>query len=155
MRTILVPPSARCTLASRIVAASAPLVFIGETHAYPAPDFAEVMLRTHEKDWDVVVPGFSNANPEGASSWGSFILDYGAWWDELPAREIHHAPIYNTVSKRSALLAFGERLEEAFSHGMFTDGSTRAGAPTISSRRTEAQTNASLFGCSERDASAV
>lgn len=103
--------------AAGVRAASAPLVFIGETHSYARPDCMEAFLHAHTEGWSVVVPGFANANPEGTLSWASFMLDYGTWWEGLLAKEISFAPCYNVVAKRSVFLEFGDRLERAFSHG--------------------------------------
>ena len=103
--------------AAGVRAASAPLVFIGETHSYARPDCMEAFLRAHDSNWSVVVPGFANANPEGTLSWASFALDYGTWWEGLQAKAITFAPCYNVVGKRSVFLEFGDRLERVFSHG--------------------------------------
>ena len=109
-------PLARARAAG-VRAASAPLVFIGETHSYARPECMEAFLRAHTAGWSVVVPGFANANPHGTLSWASFALDYGAWWEGLPAKEISFAPCYNVVGKRSVFLEFGDQLERVFSHG--------------------------------------
>ncbi|HUP19079.1 MAG TPA: hypothetical protein VM778_03900 [Gemmatimonadota bacterium] len=114
--------------ATGVRAASAPLVFIGETHSYPRPDCMERFLHARAEGWPVVVPGFANANPDGALSWASFVVDYAGWWEGLPPGEIEHAPCYNTACDRSALLEFGDRLENAFSHGDdFLEGLHRRG----------------------------
>jgi hypothetical protein len=103
--------------AAGVYAASAPLVFIGETHVYPDPRMAEVLIRAHRGPWAVVVPAFGNANPDGAASWSGFLLDYGSWVPGIPAGEIRFAPIYNASYRRSALLEFGDRLGSALRFG--------------------------------------
>jgi hypothetical protein len=103
--------------AAGVRAASAPLVFIGETHSYPHARMAETLIRAHSGPWAAVVPGFANANPDGAPSWAAFLLDYGAWVPGVAAGEIGHAPIYNASYRRSVLLEFGDRLGSALRIG--------------------------------------
>jgi hypothetical protein len=103
--------------AAGVRAASAPLVFIGETHTYPDPQFAEALTDAHAGPWALVVPGFRNANPDSILSWAGFLSDYSAWSAGLPAGEITFLPIYNAAYRRSVLLEFGDRLGTALSHG--------------------------------------
>src|SRR5690349_17637164 len=44
-------------MAAGIRAAEAPVVFLGETHAYPQPDWAERLIAAHRGRWAAVVPG--------------------------------------------------------------------------------------------------
>jgi hypothetical protein len=103
--------------AAGVEAASAPLVFIGETHSYPHPRMVEELIRAHEGPWAAVVPGFGNANPNGAVSWAGFLSDYGAWVPGVDAGEIQFAPMYNASYRRSALLEFEDRLGSALRSG--------------------------------------
>ncbi len=103
--------------AAGVGAASAPLVFIGETHSFPHAGMAETLIRAHSGPWATVVPGFVNANPDGAPSWAAFLLDYGGWVPGVAAGEIDHAPIYNASYRRSVLLEFGDRLGSALRIG--------------------------------------
>lgn len=98
-------------------AATAPLVFFSETHAYPRPEWAEAVLEAAASRWDVVSSAFANANPDGLVSWAGFISDYGAFADDLPAGEIAMAPIHKGAFPRDALLAFGDRLAAVLSSG--------------------------------------
>lgn len=99
-------------------AASSPLVFFAETHAYPSPGWAEAVLRAAASGtWHVVASSFQNANPEGAVSWAGFILDYGSYDAALDAGEIASAPIHKGTFRREDLLAFGERLPAVLSAG--------------------------------------
>jgi hypothetical protein len=91
--------------------ASAPLVFLGETHTYPEPRWAEALIAAHQGDWAAVVPGFANGNPSGALSWAGFLSDYGAWLACLQSRELSFMPIYNTAYKRATLLELDSELE--------------------------------------------
>jgi hypothetical protein len=101
--------------AAGIRAATAPFVFVGETHSYPHPGFAEALLGRLSGPWSSVTPAFGNANPNGALSWAGFLSDYGRWVDGMPDREIPEAPIYNAAFRRAALVALGERLASALS----------------------------------------
>lgn len=90
--------------AAAVRAATAPVVVLGETHAFPAPDWAERLLRAHEGPWQAVAPGLENANPESARSWSGFLMDYGHWLADLPGGEIDEPPSYNAAWKRQALI---------------------------------------------------
>lgn len=113
--------------AAGVRAASAPVVAIGETHAFPQPGWAEALIKAHAQPWAVVVPAFENANPEGALSWGAFLRDYGLWVDGLPAREIAVVPPYNTATKREVLLGLAGGLERMVSESEDLTTSLRAG----------------------------
>ena len=97
--------------AAGVRAATAPIVFVGETHTYPEEGWAEALIDAHADDWAAVVPGFGNANPSGALSWAGFLTDYGSWLSLLQPREVSMLPTYNTAYKRAALLALGPRLD--------------------------------------------
>ena len=100
-----------------IRAASAPIVFLGETHSFPHPDFAELLIDAHRGDWDVVVPGLENANPESPWSWASFLMDYGTWYQTLPAGRIGGGPTWNVAYRKSVLVEADSRLEKGMEHG--------------------------------------
>ena len=104
-------------LAAGVRAARAPVVQLGETHAFPDPHWAEALIRAHAQSWVIVVPAIQNANPDGPLSWASVLLDYGEFIDGLPAREVFHTPTHNPAFKRSLLLDYGDRLEVALSGG--------------------------------------
>jgi hypothetical protein len=103
--------------AAGVEAARAPLIFIGETHTYAHPSFAEELIRAHAGPWAAVVPGFGNANPRGALSCSIFLLDYGPWFYGLPTRETTTAPTHNVAYKREVLLELGTELGPALTHG--------------------------------------
>ena len=101
-----------------IRAATAPLVFVGETHSYLRPDAAEKLVAAAEAEsWTAVAPGFENANPGSVSSWSCFLADYGRWSARLPGGEIGDAPIYNAVYRRDVLLELNGDLAHSLSHG--------------------------------------
>src|SRR5437762_647634 len=111
----IVPLSAARAVGVR--AATAPFVFIAETHAYPDPDAAAKLVALLSGEWSLVVPGFRNANPRNGISWAGFLSDYGAWSRVLPAGETQRAPAHDTALRRSVLMEFGDRLEQALSFG--------------------------------------
>jgi hypothetical protein len=97
-------PLARARAAG-VGAATAPLVFLGETHSYPQPTWAEAIVAAAaaRDDIAVFVPVFGNANPNGALSWSAFLLDYGGWQDGHHGGEIDGVPIFNSVYRRRVL----------------------------------------------------
>lgn len=107
-------PAAR---AVGIRAASSPIIFLGETHSFPVPVFAEKLIAAHEGEWDAVVPGISNANPESSLSWGAYLGDYGLWNETLPPGQIAGGPTWNVAYKKSVLAEIDDRLETAMEHG--------------------------------------
>jgi hypothetical protein len=92
------------------LAASAPWVFIGETHSFAEPTLIEHLLaasRDRGKGADGpsvhgFVPAIYNVNPSGAVSWASFLIDYGAW---APGHRgvVPQPPIYNALVARAEL----------------------------------------------------
>ena len=113
--------------AAGVHAAASKFVFVGETHSYPHPEFAEALLRHYSGPWSVITPAFGNANPNGALSWAGFLSDYGAWVEDMQPGEIPRIPIYNAAFLREALLALGDRLAPALSHGDELSNAFRAG----------------------------
>ena len=101
--------------AAGVRAATAPVVFLGETHSYPHPGWAEALIKAHAQGWAAVVPALGNANP-GAISWANILFDYGAWMEGPPAGEVDCIPIHNSAYKRSILLEFAD-LEHLLSGG--------------------------------------
>lgn len=124
VESILPLASAR---AAGVRAATAPIVAIGETHAFPQPGWAEALIKAHEQPWAVVVPAFCNANPEASLSWASFLRDYGLWMEGSPAGEIDFVPPYNTATKRNVLLALDGGLERLVSRAEDLAANLRAG----------------------------
>jgi hypothetical protein len=104
--------------AAAVRAARAAVVVLGETHAFPAPDWAELLLRAHESSMVGVAPGLENANPKGALSWAGFLMDYGRWLaDPQQKRELSGLPAYNGSWNREALIACGDRLGDLLQPG--------------------------------------
>lgn len=103
--------------AATVRAATAPLLFLGETHSFAHPTFAEELLRAYDGSCDVVVPGFGNANPRNALSWAAFLADYGAWLHHQPTGFIAAGPTWNVAYSREALQDADDVLEAALGHG--------------------------------------
>jgi hypothetical protein len=104
----IVDPAVPVSLASGrsigVRAARGRYVHIGETHAFPYPDWAERLIGSFDDRWTAIVSGHENANPEGAISWANLVTDYGPWLAHLPAGEIASPPPYNTAFERSFAL---------------------------------------------------
>ncbi|MDX6504841.1 MAG: hypothetical protein QOE29_1966 [Gaiellaceae bacterium] len=98
--------------AAAVRAARAPVVVLGETHVFPAPDWAERLVAAHAAGYVGGAPGLVNANPRGSLSWAGFLMDYARWVAELPRPELASPPAYNGFWDRSALDAAGASLEE-------------------------------------------
>jgi len=96
--------------AAGVRAASAPIVFIGETHSYPQAGWAEALLAAFEQPWTAVVPAISNANPTGMASRASYLFDYGIYHKNRTAGEMADPLTYNTAFRRGALMAVGPQL---------------------------------------------
>jgi hypothetical protein len=110
-------PLARARAAG-VRAATAPLVFLGETHSYPHPGWADALVAAAARDgFSVIVPVFANANPNGVLSCAGFLSDYGGWRSGLSGEELASIPTFNSVYRREVLLELGDRLESALGHG--------------------------------------
>lgn len=93
--------------------ASAPVVAFGETHSYPRPEWAAALIAAHREPWAAVGAAIWNANPERIVSWANLFVDFAPWVERRERGEMDELPGHNTSYKRDALLARGERLEEA------------------------------------------
>ena len=104
--------------AAGVRAATAPFVFVGETHSFLHNDAAERLVATAaEGPWDAVTPGFENGNPNGVVSWAAFLAAYGHWSAIRQTGEIDEVPVYDTLYRREVLMEMGERLEPMLSGG--------------------------------------
>ena len=110
------PDSLGMARAEGVRAASAPYVFIGETHSYPHPGLAEALLHRTGEGWAVIVPAIGNANPKAAVSRAGLLSDYGSWGAGMPPGELEFYPVYNAAFRRSALLAMGDGLGASLGH---------------------------------------
>jgi hypothetical protein len=130
-RTTVVPVRRDATLADAraegVRAASAPFVFLGETHVYPGPGFVAAILAAHARGYAAVAPAVENANPDGALSWAAYLADYGDRAPTLDAGERQHVAPYNTSFVRAALLEHDERLGELLSPSSELSAALRGG----------------------------
>ena len=91
--------------AAGVRAATAPLVYLAETHAFPQPGFVEAIVAAHEAGWSAVVPAVGNANPgDGAPSWSILLLDYGDRLATNPPGERARLSPHNTALDRELLV---------------------------------------------------
>jgi hypothetical protein len=64
--------------AAGLLASSAPLAVVGETHCYPQPGWARAFMDAFDAGtWDAIGPQIVNANPATGLSWANLVLDYG------------------------------------------------------------------------------
>jgi GT2 family glycosyltransferase len=91
--------------------ARAPVVALAEDHAFPAPGWAEALLKAHQSEWAAVGPVVRNANPRSIVSWADLLIAYAPWLH--PGRGGHrdHLPGHNSSYKRDILLGYGADLE--------------------------------------------
>ena len=100
-----------------IRSATAPILFIGETHSFPYPNMVEVLADVLTGPWAAATPSVGNANPKGALSWAGLLADYAQWAEGLRPGESSAAPPYNAAYKKSMLLELGDDLEFALGFG--------------------------------------
>jgi hypothetical protein len=119
--------------AAAVRAASCSLVFIGETHSFPAPDCLEALLAAHRSgNYAAVTPVVENANPEKALSWAGLMLTYRHWIEPATRGEIAELATYNACYQRDLLLSFGDRLTQMLDYGSGLDTELRAaGGPFL------------------------
>lgn len=112
-RVVPLPAWTSMTLARTVgvQAATAPIVALAEDHCFPAPGWAEALLRAHREPWAAVGPAFLNANPATRVSWANFAVEYGPWLHPVARGAAAHVPGHNASYKRDLLLAYGDDLE--------------------------------------------
>jgi hypothetical protein len=98
-------------------AATAPVVFIGETHSFPHAGCCAALIDAQSETWDIVVPGLCNGNPESPFSWAAFLMDYGGWLNQLPGGAIDGSPTWNVGYRRDLIREMDGMLDSALSHG--------------------------------------
>ncbi len=114
-----------------VAAASAPIVMIGETHAFPEPDCLERILAAfRDERVEGVAPSVANGNPRTARSWANLLVTYGNWIGR-PAGQIDQMASHNAAFRREALLAFGPDLAGLLENGGGADRRLRAAGGTL------------------------
>ncbi len=112
--------------AEGVRAATAPVVLLGETHAFPDPGALEPVLRAIEDEgYAAVAPGLRNGNPETAASWASLMVTYGRALGG-DRREVETLPTHNTSYRRDLLIALGAELPALLRVGGGLDARLRA-----------------------------
>ena len=97
-----------------IAAASAPVIAFMEDHAFPAPNWAETVVRAHREEWGVVGTAIVNGNPRTGWSWANHLVTYGPWAAHVATGEVPSVSRHNTSFKREALHQLGGNLLAAF-----------------------------------------
>lgn len=90
--------------------ARAPIVALGENHAFPEPEWAEAIIEAHKGPWTAVGCVFKNANPDTANSWVQLYMTYGQYTAPVRSGEIGDLHGHNGTYKRAALLEYGDML---------------------------------------------
>lgn len=96
--------------AAGVRAASAPVVVYVEEHSYPAPGWAEALIKAHDGPWDAVGGAILNANPRSMVSWASMLTDFGPWVAPVSGGEVDRLPPHHTSYKKTVLEEYGSRL---------------------------------------------
>jgi hypothetical protein len=113
--------------AAGIRAATCALVFVGETHSFPAEGCLEALVAAHRSgDYAAVTPVIENANPQKALSWAGLMLTYRHWLEPVVRQDIDVLSTYNACFRRDALVHFGERLTAMLDYGSGLDAELRA-----------------------------
>jgi predicted dehydrogenase len=99
--------------AAAIRRATAPVVALGEDHAFPHPKWAQSLLARHrESAYAAVGPVVANANPGTLTSWADLFIGYGPWLEPQSGGCVDFLPGHNSSYRRDVLLQYGPRLEE-------------------------------------------
>jgi hypothetical protein len=98
--------------AAGMLASTAPITVVGETHCYPQPGWAHAILAAFEDPaWGAVGPRIENANPATGLSWANLTLDYGPFLN--PARgEAAALPGQNSCVRTELLERYRDDLGE-------------------------------------------
>jgi hypothetical protein len=98
--------------AAGMLAATAPIAVVGETHCYPQPGWAGAMLAAFEDgQWGAVGPRMENANPATGLSWANLSLDYGPFLNPVRG-EATALPGQNSAVRTELLEPYRDGLGE-------------------------------------------
>ena len=98
-------------IAAGVREATAPVVACAEEHAYPAPGWAEALIKAHGQSWAAIGGVIGNANPGNMIGWASFFSDFGPWVEPAEAGEVNHLAWHHAAYKRTLLLEYAPELE--------------------------------------------
>ena len=104
-------------VAAAVPRTEAPVVALLEDHAFPAPDWAEGLLRAMQGPWTAVGCVMDNANPASALSWANLLLAYGAWVGPRQPEETDDIAAHNVAYRREVLTELGAELVQALERG--------------------------------------
>ncbi len=107
---ISAPISIAQARAAGIFAARAPIVVLSENHSFPAPDWAEVLIRAHQNSWIAVGPAVTSGNSKSIISWALHFIAYGQWSDPVQAGVVEDLPGHNSSYKREILIRYDSQL---------------------------------------------
>ncbi len=96
--------------AAGVRAATGPFVAFAEDHCYPAPGWAESIIRAHREGWAAVGPVMHNANPRTMISWAGLMLHFGCCVEPATRGKSETLPWHNTSYRRELLLSYGDAL---------------------------------------------
>lgn len=115
--------------------ASAPVVVLAESHAFPGAGWAQALIAAHRQPWAAVGAVMGNANP-GMISWANLFVDYGRCVEAAVAGITTYLPGHHTAYKREILLQYDLQLEAVWIRKFFSIGTCRPKAIScISSRQ--------------------
>jgi hypothetical protein len=98
--------------AAAVRSARAPVVAFAEDHCFPAPTWADALVRAHLGPYAAVGPAIRNANPDTMVSWADLLIAYGPWMNPAAPREMDFLPGHNSAYKRLLLLDYGDSLSD-------------------------------------------
>jgi hypothetical protein len=90
--------------------ASAPVVVLAESHAFPGPGWAEALIAAHRQPWAAVGAVMGNANP-GMISWANLFVDYGHCVETKVVGISTYLPGHHTAYKRDILMRYDQQLD--------------------------------------------
>jgi len=99
--------------ATGVRAATAPLVFIGETHSFPCAGWLDATLKAFDGPYSVVVPSVTNRCDRGLIQWAGYTLDYSRWHPAHPSGEVQSNLAHNISYRSDLLFALGDQLDQA------------------------------------------
>ena len=147
VRVVEVPailPLALATAAG-VRRASAPVVVLAESHAFPGPGWAQALIAAHRQPWAAVGAVMANANP-GMISWANLFIDYGHCVETKEVGVSTYLPGHHTAYKRDILMRYDQQLDavmdseillhwdlQAKGHKLYLDPAARVYHANISS----------------------
>jgi len=96
--------------AQSVLRAQAPIIVLGEDHAFVVQGTVEAYLDVM-RDPTVVGTGprMINANPKGLASWADMLINFSTWFAPVSG-DVESVAGHNSCYRRAVLLDYGERL---------------------------------------------